>query len=62
MRRILDEVRDGRFAREWLAEHREGAPRLAALEAEEASHPMEGAGRRVRRSFGAGVDSPEGES
>lgn len=62
MRRILDEVRDGRFAREWLAEHREGAPRLAALEAEEAAHPMEDAGRRVRRSFGAGVDSPGGET
>lgn len=62
LRRILDEVRDGRFAREWLAERREGAPHLAALEAEEASHPMEEAGRRVRRALGAGVDSPRGEN
>jgi ketol-acid reductoisomerase len=61
MRRILDEVRDGRFAREWLDEHAAGAPRLDALETEEAEHPMEDAGRRVRRSLG-GVDSPGGET
>jgi ketol-acid reductoisomerase len=62
LRRILDEVRDGRFAREWLAERRDGAPRLAALVDEEAAHPMEAAGRRVRRALGAGVDSPEDET
>ena len=61
LRRILDEVRDGRFAREWLAEQEDGAPRLRALEAEEARHPMEDAGRRVRGSLGA-VDSPGAET
>ena len=65
MRRILEEVRDGRFAREWLDEHAAGAPRLQALEAEEARHPMEDAGRRVRGALGgsgAGVDSPGAET
>ncbi len=52
MRMILEEVRDGRFAREWLEEQRAGAPRLTDLRRAEASHPIEAAGRRVRRELG----------
>jgi ketol-acid reductoisomerase len=61
MRRILDEIRSGAFAREWAAERARGAPRLDELLRRELAHPMEDAGRRVRRDLGE-VDTPEGET
>ncbi len=48
MRRILEEIRSGSFAAEWLEVCRGGSARLNALEAAEAAHPLEEAGRRVR--------------
>jgi ketol-acid reductoisomerase len=60
MRLILEEIRRGDFAEEWLAERAAGAPRLADLRAREAAHPLEEAGKRVRRELGdpGAVDSP----
>lgn len=54
MREVLREVRDGTFAREWIAECESGKKRLAAMEAAEAAHPSEPAGRAVR-SLAAGA-------
>ena len=48
MRRILAEVQSGEFASEWLAEHRSGAPNLAKYRAQEATHPIEDVGGRLR--------------
>ncbi|MCB9858007.1 MAG: ketol-acid reductoisomerase [Phycisphaerales bacterium] len=48
MREILVEVQNGSFAKEWIAECESGKKRLAALEAAEAVHPSEPAGRAVR--------------
>lgn len=48
MRRVLEEIRDGRFAKDWIAECRAGRKRLKDLFAAEAAHPSEAAGRRVR--------------
>jgi len=48
MRAMLEEIRSGRFAEEWLAECRSGKVRLARLLAEEAAHPSEEARRLVR--------------
>lgn len=48
MRDVLGEVRDGTFAREWIAECTAGKKQLAAMEAAEAAHPSEPAGRAVR--------------
>jgi ketol-acid reductoisomerase len=45
---VLDEIESGAFAREWVAEAAAGAPRLRALRAADAAHPIEAAGRRVR--------------
>ncbi len=65
MRRILDEIRSGAFAREWSSERAAGGPRLAGMRETDRTHPMEEAGRRVRRSLGAPtgeeVDTPQGE-
>ncbi len=48
MRCILEEIRSGRFAREWLDECRQGKKRLADLAAAESQHPAEVAGKTVR--------------
>lgn len=48
MAAILAEVRDGTFAREWLAEDAAGRPRLRELVARDEAHPLEATGRKLR--------------
>jgi ketol-acid reductoisomerase len=48
MRRILDEIQSGAFAREWLLENRVGRPTFTALARRGAEHPVEEVGRRLR--------------
>jgi ketol-acid reductoisomerase len=48
MRRILDEIRGGAFAREWIAEHRSGGKRFTQLHDADVDTPLEHAGRNVR--------------
>ena len=48
MRRILDEIRGGAFAREWIAEHRSGGKRFTELHDADVDTPLEQAGRNVR--------------
>jgi ketol-acid reductoisomerase len=48
MRAVMADVQSGKFARDWMAEHRAGAPNLAKLREAAAAHPIEEAGRTVR--------------
>ena len=48
MRRILDEIRSGAFAEEWIAENDNGRPNFNRLREESASHPIEKVGVRLR--------------
>lgn len=48
MRRVLAEIRDGTFAREWISENDEGRPRFERLRKENAGHPIEGVGKELR--------------
>ena len=48
MVKILDEIRSGEFAREWLAESRDGAPRLLATRDAEQDLQIEQVGRELR--------------
>ncbi|MBX6422321.1 ketol-acid reductoisomerase [Thermosulfurimonas sp. F29] len=48
MKRILEEIQSGRFAREWILENRAGRPVMNALRRREAEHPIEEVGRRLR--------------
>jgi ketol-acid reductoisomerase len=48
MRRILAEIKDGSFAREWVAEDDAGRPNLRKLAAEGEQHPIETVGARLR--------------
>jgi ketol-acid reductoisomerase len=49
MRRILEEVRSGRFAREWILENKANAPAFKALRRKEQAHQVEQVGRGLRR-------------
>jgi ketol-acid reductoisomerase len=62
MGRILDEIRDGRFAAEWVAENRAGRSRFNQLRAEGAAHPIEKVGAELRAMMpfvGAGRARPQ---
>ena len=48
MRRILDEIQDGRFADEWIAESRGGRAKFHQLLAEGAEHQIESVGKDLR--------------
>ncbi len=48
MRRILAEIRDGTFAREWIAEDDAGRPQFAKYREEGAAHPVEKTGAALR--------------
>lgn len=60
MRELLGEIQDGTFAREWLAEHRAGAPRMRAWRAEEPAHPIETTGDRLRGMMAWAEPRPAG--
>jgi ketol-acid reductoisomerase len=49
MKRILEEIQSGEFAREWILENKANAPRFKALRRRERLHPIEEIGRRLRR-------------
>jgi ketol-acid reductoisomerase len=48
MKRILTEIQDGSFAREWVAEDDAGRPEYQRLRKESASHPAEEVGAKLR--------------
>ncbi|HWC34369.1 MAG TPA: ketol-acid reductoisomerase [Mycobacteriales bacterium] len=48
MKRILGEIQDGTFAREWIAEDDAGRPNFDKYRAEGAAHPIEEVGAKLR--------------
>ncbi len=48
MRRILKEIQNGEFAREWMMENRFGRPVYSALREKDFSHPLEIVGKKLR--------------
>ena len=48
MEKILDEIRSGKFAEEWVAEHRAGRPRFNQLRQAGREHPIEKVGAELR--------------
>jgi ketol-acid reductoisomerase len=48
MRRILDEIQDGRFAEEWIAENRSGRKEYTRLQEEGKRHQIEVVGEELR--------------
>jgi ketol-acid reductoisomerase len=48
MKQILDEIRSGAFAREWIEENRKGRPNFNKLRTECDEHPVEKVGAELR--------------
>jgi len=48
MKRILEEIQGGAFAREWILENKANRPVFNALRRREAEHPIEEVGERLR--------------
>jgi len=48
MKKILGEIQDGTFAREWVAEDEAGRPNFIKLENEGNQHPIEVTGKKLR--------------
>lgn len=48
MRGVLEQIRSGQFAKEWLAEHAAGRPRYSKLLKSDLEHPIETTGRELR--------------
>ncbi|HSF59381.1 MAG TPA: ketol-acid reductoisomerase [Candidatus Binatia bacterium] len=48
MQVILKDIQSGKFAEEWINEHRCGAPHFTELRKEAANHPLEKVGARLR--------------
>ena len=51
MRRVLAEIRDGSFAKEWIEESRTGGERLLRLAQADAHHPIERTGAKLRAAM-----------
>ena len=49
MKRILAEIQDGSFAREWILENKANAPAFKAMRRKERSHPVEIIGKQLRK-------------
>ena len=58
MRKILTEIQDGEFAREWLLENQVGRPTFNALYKKDYNHPVEVTGRKLRKMM-KWIDSKE---
>jgi ketol-acid reductoisomerase len=52
MKRILEEVQNGNFAREWILENQVGRPVFTALRKKETEHPIEIVGKKLRSMMG----------
>jgi ketol-acid reductoisomerase len=48
MRKVLDDIQSGRFARDWVLENQAGAPSFHAMRAQMNAHPIEEVGEKLR--------------
>ncbi|PKM14939.1 MAG: ketol-acid reductoisomerase [Gammaproteobacteria bacterium HGW-Gammaproteobacteria-2] len=51
MKKVLNEIQDGTFAREWIAEYQAGNPRYRALKQADLDHPIEQVGKKLRAAM-----------
>ena len=56
MEAVLEEVQDGTFAREWIAENQAGRPSYTQLRAAEEDHDIEDVGEELRALFAWGEE------
>ncbi len=64
MKKILEEIQDGRYAKAWIQENKDGRPWFDARRADEQEHPLEQVGKRLRKMmpFLDAVEAPKAEA
>ncbi len=64
MKKILEEIQDGRYAQAWIQENRDGRPWFEARRADEQEHAIEQVGKRLRKMmpFLDAVEAPRTEA
>ncbi|MBU6454962.1 MAG: ketol-acid reductoisomerase [Cyanobacteria bacterium REEB67] len=62
MKKILTEIQDGTFAREWIAENEKGLPNYKALLEKDLNHPIEKVGKELRANMSWIAEAAKGES
>ena len=48
LKKILKEIQSGEFAKEWMAEHKSGQIKFKTMRKNEAEHPIEKVGEKLR--------------
>jgi ketol-acid reductoisomerase len=48
MKKILNEIQNGKFAKEWIDENKNGQPIMTKLREENRNHPIEKIGSKLR--------------
>jgi ketol-acid reductoisomerase len=61
MERILAEIQDGSFAREWIKENEDGLPNFNKIRGEESTHLIERVGEPLREMMSAAMQLGEGK-
>ncbi|MFR1831970.1 MAG: ketol-acid reductoisomerase [Lachnospiraceae bacterium] len=51
MKKILSDIQDGTFAKDWMLENQIGAPHFNAMRKREADHPLETVGKELRKLY-----------
>ena len=51
MKKVLSDIQDGTFAKDWLLENKVGAPHFMAMRKREASHQLEAVGEELRKLY-----------
>ena len=51
MKKVLSDIQDGSFAKEWLLENQVGCPHFNAMKKKEASHQLEKTGAELRKLY-----------
>jgi len=51
MRKVLKDIQDGTFARDWLLENQTNCPRFNAMRRHEAAHQLEEVGAELRKLY-----------
>ena len=51
MKRVLEEIQDGTFAKKWISENENGRPNFNASRSHEAEHQLEEVGKDIRKMY-----------
>ncbi|QOY63235.1 ketol-acid reductoisomerase [Lysobacter sp. H21R4] len=62
MRKVLAEIQDGTFARQWIAEYKSGNANYQALKQADLDHPIEVTGRKLRAAMPWLGDAPQADA